>query len=77
MKTVIEQSPVEEFTEKLPEVYMAEEQEEILLEPGDIVISSSAGWNEVLDALVKHAREHMGEQEWTAQSIVNELNEWI
>jgi hypothetical protein len=77
MKTVTEATPVEEFTEKLPEVYMAEKQEEILLEPGDIVISTMAGWYAVLDALVKHAREHIGEQEWTAQSIVNELNKWV
>jgi hypothetical protein len=56
---------------------MAEKQEEILLEPGDIVISTMAGWYAVLDALVKHAREHIGEQEWTAQSIVNELNKWV
>jgi hypothetical protein len=77
MKTVTEASPVEEFTEKLPEVYMAEEQEEILLEPGDLVISTTAGWNEVIDALVQHANEHMSDGEWTAQRVVDELNEWV
>ena len=58
-------------------VYMADEEEEVLLEPGDIVISNMAGWNEVLDALVMHAREYMIEPTWTTQDVVDELNEWV
>lgn len=77
MRAVTEVSPVEEFTDKLPEVYLADEQEEVLLEPGDILISSTAGWNEVLDALVRHAQEYMPAEQWNDETVLNELARWV
>lgn len=72
----IEQNPcVHEYEEKCDNVELFEDYGEILMEPGDICISTCAGWDEVLDVLVRHARGYMPDDQWDTKAVINALSE--
>ena len=66
----------EKYTEKIPDVELFLEDEEILAEVGDILISSNASFGDVLVALTEHARLYVDET-YTPQMIIEELSQYV
>ena len=64
----------DEYKYKMPNVYLEDgENAEVILEPGDILISNLAGFDEILDVLVRHVEVFMPDEDWTPAKVIDEF----
>lgn len=66
----------QEYTEKCADVELFEEAEEILVQPGDILISTEAAFDDILEAFSEHSDKFMGEY-MTPKEIWEEMGGYV
>jgi hypothetical protein len=77
MKKIVQNPETQyEYTNKLPDVVLFEDAEEILVEPGDILISTEAAFDDILEKFSEHSEKFLGAY-MSPREILEEMQGYV